>query len=167
MENALPSLIIGALMLVAASFFANSTFRSYDQLGASMKASEVRLGERATTRLSISSANLDGARDTLTVSLRNDGQTRLGTYDKLDVIVTYYTSATDRLTAWFPFADAVSANAWTLVAIADDTYEPGILNPGETAQIAIELGGAVEPGKTNLIVISSEAGSTVSAPFTS
>jgi archaellum component FlaF (FlaF/FlaG flagellin family) len=167
MENALPSLLIGAIMLVAASFFANSTFRSYDQLGASLKASEARMGERTTTRLTITSASLNGARDTLTVNLHNDGQTRLGTYGKLDVIVTYYTSATDRMTSWFPFADAVTASAWTLVAIADDTYEPGILNPGETAQMEIDLGGVVQPGKTNLIVISSEAGSTVSATFTS
>ncbi len=46
-------------------------------------------------------------------------------------------------------------------------FEPGILNPGETAQIEIDLGTAVEAGKTNLIVIGSEAGSTISMPFTS
>ena len=167
MENAIPSLLIGAIMLIAASLFARSSFQSYDQLGTSLKASEMRLGQRVATRLTITDASLDGARDTLTISLRNDGQTRLATYEKLDVIVTYYTSATARLTSWFPFAESLSANTWNLVGIADDTYEPGILNPGETAQMEIELGSSVEPGKTNLIVIGSEAGSTVSSPFTS
>jgi hypothetical protein len=166
-ENAIPSLLIGAIMLLAASFFARSSFQSYDQLGASLKATETRLTERTATRLTITDASLDGARDTLTISLRNDGQTRLTSFERLDVILTYYISATDRLTAWYPFAESVSANAWTLAGIADDTYEPGILNPGETASLEVELGSSVTAGKTNLIVISSEAGSTTSAPFTS
>jgi hypothetical protein len=166
-DSAIPSLLIGALLLLASSFLARSGIQSYDQLGTSLRAMEVRLNQQSSTRLSVTGVSLDAARDTLSVSLRNDGQSRLAAFDKLDVIVTYYTSATARVTEWLPWSAAVAAGAWTVAGILSDTYEPGILNPGEIAEIQIELGSAVHPGTTNLIVIGSETGSTVSTPFSS
>ncbi len=84
----------------------------------------------------------------------------------VDVIVTYYTSPTARVTQWMEYADAAPAgNEWTVTAIAQDTFEPGILNPGETATLTVELSLAVSPASTNLIVIAAENGFTVSAMF--
>jgi archaellum component FlaF (FlaF/FlaG flagellin family) len=167
MDSAIPSMLIAALLLVAATFMARTGLHSYDQLGASIKATQSRVSAQNTTRLSITGTSLNSGRDTLTLMLHNDGQTRLASYNKLDVILTYYTSADTRITSWLPFTDSVTADSWRLMGIQDDVYEPGILNPGETAQIEIDLGSAVQAGKTNLIVIGSEAGSTVSIPFTS
>jgi archaellum component FlaF (FlaF/FlaG flagellin family) len=167
MDSALPSLLIGALMLLASAFLARGGIQSYDQLGGSLRNLETRIQQQNATRLSVTATSLDGARDTLTVNLRNDGQIRLAAYHKLDVIVTYYTSASARLTVWVPWSEAVTPGAWRLASILNDAYEPGILNPGETAEIQIELGSAVHPGATNLIVIGSEIGSPVSVPFSS
>lgn len=175
MENAIPSLLIGALLLIASAFMAGSGIRTYDQLGASLKAMESRIGEQSQTRLSIANptlqADVEGILNgwhRLTLDLANEGQTRMAAFERLDVIVTYYTSPTDRISVWLPYVNgATQPNTWTVISISNDTYEPGIVNSGETAHIEIKVSPRVQPLKTNLIVISSNAGSTVSAPFTS
>lgn len=167
MEHAIPSLIVGAVLLVASSFLARSGLHAYDQLALSLKEMEARLGEQSKTRLSISGVSVSGGGATLTVSLRNDGQTRIAAFERLDVILTYFDSPTTRLTLWLPYnAGAPQADSWRLASITDDTYEPGILNPGETAQIEIGLAAPVQPGTSNFIVIGSDTGSTATSTFT-
>jgi archaellum component FlaF (FlaF/FlaG flagellin family) len=168
MDNAIPALVIGAILLVASSIMARGTLHSYEQLGGSIKEMETRMGEQARTRLTVTSATLDSEADTLMLSLRNDGQTRVAAFDRLDLIVTYFSSPTLSETRWLPYeAGAPNPGSWTIVSIADDVHEPGILNPGETAQIQVELGATVEPGKTNLIVIATDTGTSVTYPFAS
>ncbi len=168
MDNAIPALVIGAILLVASSLMARGTLHSYEQLGGSIKEMETRMGEQARTRLSVTSATLDVERDTLMLSLRNDGQSRLANFDRVDVIVTFFTGPATTQNAWLPYeAGAPTPGSWTIVSITDDVHEPGILNPGETAQIQVELGATVEPGKTNLIVIATESGTSLSYPFAS
>lgn len=168
MENAIPSLLIGAILLVASSLMARGSLHSYDQLGTSLRQMETRLGEQAQTRLTITDTDLDWANNTLTVDVRNDGQTRIASFEKLDVILTYYTSSSAQLTVWLPYTTGVpGANSWTVDDINNDSYEPGILNPGETLELRIELSPAVYDNRTNLVVISSETGSSVSAAFSS
>jgi hypothetical protein len=147
---------------------ARSGLHSYDQLGASIKAMEARLGEQTRTQLSIANPSLNADGDVLTLELTNTGQTRLAVFDRLDVILRYFDSPTTQLSLWLPYNDgAPTADTWSIVTIVNDAYEPGILNPGESAQIEIDLSQPVEPSTTNLIVIGSETGSTISASFSS
>jgi archaellum component FlaF (FlaF/FlaG flagellin family) len=166
MEHAIPSMIIGMLLLIASAFTAQSSLGIYDDLSHSLKEMESRIGEQSRTRTSIVSATLDPNGHTLNVSLRNEGQTRLTEYAQFDVIAEY-TSASGATSAWLPYvAGIASANTWTMVSISGDSFEPGLLNPGETAAIQIELSPDVAPASTNRIVIVSETGIAVSAPFT-
>ena len=169
MEHSIPALIIGAILILASSLTARTSLQSYYQIGQSLRSMETRLGEQSQTRLTIVDIDLDGQRNTLTVQLRNDGQTRLAAFDRLDVLITYYTSATTRVSLWLPYtaSNPPAANNWTVASISSDAYDPGILNPGETAEVVIELSPSVYQNTTNLFVISSEAGVSVSAPFTS
>ena len=168
MENAIPALVIGAILLIASSFVARGSLQTYDQLGAGIKSLESRLGEQSRTRLSLSGATLDPGLDTLTLTLSNDGQSRIANFDDVDVIVTYFSGPSTQTSTWMPYTTGVpTANSWTVASIANDSFEPGILNPGETASIEIEISPAVEAGKTNLIVIGSEHGIIISSPFSS
>ena len=167
MENAIPALVIGAILLAASSLMARGSLQAYDQMGSSIKQMEARLGEQARTRLTVTSAGLDGARDTLTVNLRNDGSTRLANFERVDVIVSAFQSASLAQTFWLAYTPgAPSLNTWTVVSIVNDVHEPGILNPGETAVLQIEL-SPVWPGMTNLVLITSDTGVTTSYPFAS
>ena len=147
MDNAIPALVIGAILLVASSLMARGSLHTYDQLSVSVKHMESRLAEQSGTRLTVSGPALDSPRDTLTFNLTNDGQTRLADFAHLDLILTYYTSPTARQTVWLPYeAGTPTPGTWTIVSITNDIYEPGILNPGETAQVSVELTPAVEAG---------------------
>jgi hypothetical protein len=168
MENAIPALILGAILIVASSLMARGSIQSYDRLGQSIKATETLVGERVQTRLAITDVVLDPAKDTLTLNLRNDGQTRIALYDRVDVIVTYVTNAGAVAHTWLAYAaGSPGANNWSITSIADDAFEPGLLNTGETAQLQVELGTPAGAGFTNRIVIASEAGAVTSAPFSS
>lgn len=167
MENAIPSLLIGALLIVASTVIARAGLKSYDDVGASVKQMQVRMVDQLQSRLTISNVTVDGGGGGLTLNLANVGQTRVATYEKVDLILTYYTSPTARITSWLPYSQAAAADSWTVVSISNDAYEPGILNPGETAVIHVTLAVPVQAGKTNFVLMNSEAGSVASTNFSS
>jgi archaellum component FlaF (FlaF/FlaG flagellin family) len=166
-EHAIPSLVIGALLLVASAFIAHSSLQSYEQTALSLKAMQARMAEQSRTRLSIVSVTLDAERDTLDVNLKNDGQSRLALYSRFDVILDYRAAGV-AASAWLPYEPTPPvAGAWSLISIEDDSFEPGLLNPGETALLRLELAAPLDAGETNRVVIVSETGAAVSAPFSS
>lgn len=168
METSIPALIIGALLLIASTLTARSSLQAYDRLGASFQQMEARAGEKSQSRLAVTNASLDPAKQTLTVAVRNDGQTRIALFDRLDVIVNYHTSPSAGVSAWLPYVSTTpTAGTWSIDFIDGDDFEPGILNPGETAHLRVELDSPAESGLTNTVIIASETGSTVSAPFSS
>lgn len=167
MENAIPSLLIGALLIVASTLIARSGLKSYDQIGNSVKELQVRMVDQMQSRMTISNVTVDGGGGGITLNLANVGQTRVATYERVDLILTYYTSPTVRVTTWLPYDGGVAANTWTVTSITNDAYEPGILNPGETAVIHVTLATPVQAGKTNFVLMDSEAGSIASTNFNS
>jgi hypothetical protein len=167
MENALPTLIIGALLLVASAMMTHTNLQSHDKLSQSFREMESRLGYRAQSALDVVDSEMDPELNTLRLSLFNAGQTRLSGYQMMDIIVIYET-ATGRTTKWLPFADGTPASdSWDLATIGNDLFEPGLLNPGETAEIVVELAEPAVAGQTNRIVIVSDAGVVTTTPFTS
>jgi len=167
MENAIPSLLIGALLIVASTLIARSGLKSYDQIGNSVKELQVRMVDQMQSRMTISNVTVDGGGGGITLNLANVGQTRVATYEGVDLILTYYTSPTVRVPTWLPYDGGVAANTWTVTSITNDAYEPGILNPGETAVIHVTLATPVQAGKTNFVLMDSEAGSIASTNFNS
>lgn len=168
MENAIPSMIIGAILLTAISILGRGSLAAQEDMGMGLRAMEYRIVEKTSTRLSIANVTVDASGDFLTFDLLNEGQTRIASFERLDVIINYYDSPTTQLSTWLPYAaSGPTLNAWTLVSIQGDGYEPGILNPGETAQIRIDVDPAIASGQTNSLVISTELGSITEAVFTS
>ena len=167
MENAIPSLLIGALLIVASTLIARSGLKSYDEIGNSVKEMQNRMVDQLQSRITISNVTVDGGGGGITLNLANVGQTRVATYERVDLILTYYTSPTVRVTTWLPYDTGAGANTWTITSISNDVYEPGILNPGETATVHVTLSAPVQAGKTNFVLMDSEAGSIASTNFNS
>jgi hypothetical protein len=166
LESSIPALVIGAILLLGAAFMSRSSISSYDRLGQQIKETQTRSGEQARTRFTLTSATLNGGQDVLTVQLRNDGQTRVATWAAVDVIVTYFTDSTTRTAQWMAYAPAApAAGEWTVSSISQDTFEPGILNPGETATLTVELSPAAATGHTHEVVIATESGISATALF--
>jgi hypothetical protein len=167
MENAIPSLLIGALLIIASSLIARSGLQSYDDVTASVKEMQTRMVDQVQSRLAISNVTVDGGGGAITLNLANVGQTRVATYDRVDLILTYFTSPTARMTTWLPYDAGISASSWTITSITNDAYEPGILNPGETAVVRVTLPVPVQAGRTNFVHMNSEVGSIASTNFNS
>ena len=167
MENAIPSLLIGALLIIASTMIARAGLKSYDDVTASVKELQTRMVDQVQSRLTISNVTVDGGGGGITLNLANVGQTRVATYARVDLILTYYTSPTALVTTWLPYDTGATANSWTITSITNDAYEPGILNPGETAVVHVTLSAPVQAGKTNFVLMDSEAGSIASTNFNS
>jgi hypothetical protein len=71
------------------------------------------------------------------------------------------------VTSWLPYNASAGPDTWTISSISSDVYEPGILNPGETAVVHVTLAVPAQAGKTNFVLMTSETGSTASTNFNS
>src|SRR5690242_16308914 len=129
MENAIPSLLIGAVLLVASALLSHSTIQSYGQIGDSMRQMQTRINDQVKTRLTIHDAAMPDA-SSLDFQLDNNGGTIIAAYNRLDVIVSYATSDGSQRTVWLPYSDedAPPADSWSLSSIDRDVFDPGILN---------------------------------------
>jgi archaellum component FlaF (FlaF/FlaG flagellin family) len=159
-------MLVGAILLTAMAIIGRGSLLTYDRVGMSFRDMEARLAERSTTDLSVTDAVVDITGQYVTITLLNDGSTRVGTIEDLDVIVSYFTALGGQANIWLPFeASGLTANTWSLVTIQNDDHEPGILNPGESAQIVLNLSPGVAIGPSNSLVISTEIGATTAASF--
>ena len=166
MDNAIPSMIIGAILLTAIAVVGRGSLLTYDKVGMSFRDMEARLVEKSTTDLTVTDATVDITGQFVSVTLLNDGSTRIGSIEDLDVIVSYVTLSSSQANIWLPFdASGLTGNTWSLVTIQNDDFEPGILNPGESAELLLNLNPGVAIGPTNSLVISTEIGATTAAAF--
>ncbi|MEO9306913.1 MAG: hypothetical protein ABI342_01215 [Nitrososphaera sp.] len=86
----------------------------------------------------------------VTFSIINSGNTILWDYNKFDVIVTYPpTSIGNQVTSVLQYSNNCSAlltDQWCISNISNDLIHPGILDPGETANIQAQLSSTVKGG---------------------
>jgi len=159
-------MIIGAILLTAMAVVGRGSMMSYGDLSTSFRAMESRLVERSTTDLAVTDATVDATGQFVSVTLLNDGATRVGSFEELDVIVSYFTFPGGQSNVWLPYdASGLTDNTWSLVSILNDDHEPGILNPGESAELVLNLNPTVAIGPSNSLVISTEIGATTAASF--
>lgn len=165
METSIPAAIIAALLMVSAMVLARSGYQSFDGLSQSWMAMEARAGEQARTQLTITSATHNAG--IVDVAIRNDGNTRLAQFDRMDVVVEYTDSTPTFIVAYIDYTDGtLSENTWVVQSISNDAFEPGIVNPGETLNMRIWLDPAAGGGTTNRVLIATDLGVTASTTFT-
>lgn len=166
MEHGIPALFIAAIFLVATVLVGRGGFIGMDNVGQSLKASEMRFTERSGTELSVTGTSIDGAGANITLTIRNDGQTPIGDYSRMDVLVQYFGETGTRYDKWVAYTSgALASDTWTTGAFTDDVFEPGILNPGEQVEIIVRVNPVVGAGTTNKAVVSSEFGITIQTMF--
>jgi hypothetical protein len=106
------------------------------------------------------------------IILENVGQTKMADFEKWDVIVQYDDDSDNHHAEWLPYAEGVAgANEWEVGWIRlngqPEIFEPNVLNPGEQIMIRAWLDPPVKAGTTNMVVISTPSGITVSTYFSS
>ena len=167
MESALTGLIVIAILLLAVLTIGQTYLATQNTILESWRGMEERLGDRARTDLSPVSSEISGGGGTVTLTLQNDGDTKLADFDRWDVIVQYHQAGGGFAQQWLPYDELGSDNSW-LVSYSEgtmDTFEPRILNPGEQMVIQISLNPGVAAATTNLVTIATPNGITVSMVF--
>jgi hypothetical protein len=128
---------------------------------------EERLGDQAHTRLTAVETRIDESKANITVMIRNDGQTKTADYARMDVVVQYFSESGNRYVRWVPYtAGALQSNTWTVASIANDAFEPDVLNPGEVMEMQIRVNPPLGAGTTGWVIVATENGVTVSAYVT-
>jgi len=165
MESSIPAAVIAAVLMVSVVVLARAGYHSVDEMGLVWKQMEARAGEQARTQLTVT--NVTSTSPYVDVELLNDGSTTLADYARMDVIVNCTTGGGAPVVAWIPYTSGpLTENTWTVQGIANDSFEPGIFNPGETLRMRIWLEPAAGGGTTNRLLVATDLGVTVSTTFT-
>jgi flagellar protein FlaF len=166
METGIPALFVAAIFLVATVLVGRGGFIGMDNVSQSLKASEIRNIDRVGTDISITGTAIDGSGANVTLTVRNDGQTPIGEFGRMDVLVQYFGETATRYDKWIAYTTGpLASDTWTTGAFTNDVFEPGILNPGEEMQILVRVNPVVGVGTTNKAVVSTESGITVETLF--
>ena len=151
METAIPALIIIALLLLASVTLADQLMSSHEAAAESWLKMEERELDRSRTKITI--LNAQATFDNwVEVEVKNEGQMKLADFEQWDVIVRTIDTAD-----WYGYSDDWSVQI-------DNTIEPGILNPGETMTVTLQLAASV--GSDNLVVVTTPNGVSASQVFT-
>ncbi|MBI4287308.1 MAG: hypothetical protein HY671_02630 [Chloroflexi bacterium] len=171
METAIVSLICIAVILTGGLMMAQSAVLSADQLSVDWKAMERRSTDIGNTIISATGV-VDQGNGGFDINVRNTGQRVIGHFSDWDVIVQYYeasgTYAIKRLS--YVTGTSPSNNQWAVNAIkrngATEVYAPGLLDPREDLTLRLKPNPPVGPGKTILVIISTDRGVTTSIQYT-
>lgn len=154
METAVAALIIITVILFGVLTLGHGYLSAQEGMMQSWRAMEAHSGQRARTAVHIQAAVVSAGGDTVQVSVRNDGSTKLADFPLWDVVLEY-SSPSAPVARWYPYATAGApgANQWAVQGIYQDAghtlveaYNPGILDPGEEMVISIRVSPPVAAG---------------------
>jgi len=167
MENVLPALLAFAIMMIAAVTTVTAADRSIENLADSWKAISQAADDRQQTELGFVSAEVDALGTGLTLRLANEGSLTVAAFSRIDVIVEYETELGTRETVSLAYVGTIpGADEWTVTDIEPDTYDPRMVNAGETMELTLRLANAVAFDVPNRAIIVAPAGAVVAATFT-
>ncbi len=172
METAIISIICIAMVVFGGMTMSQGFMTSVDT--STMGLEEIGQRDEAIMRTELTpistSLSTPSGPDPLEIILENTGQTKLADFNKWDVIVQYYDSSSDYHVEWLPYnEDTAGTYEWEVVWIRLDgqteAFEPNVLNPGEQIMLRAWLDPSVGAGTTNMVIISTPSGVTVSTHF--
>lgn len=173
METAFVSLICVALMVIGGMTMSQGFLSSMDSTSSNIETISQRDEEIMRTNILVLEATQPSA-DVLEVVLRDNGQTKLGSFDRWDMIIHYRDIYNKDCVNWFPYVESAPAyNQWNVSGIyldADtlipEVFEPGILNPEEEMVMTCRIDPSVLPASVNRVSIATPNGITASKIFT-
>ena len=144
MAAAIVTIICIAMIVVGGMTLSQGILTSADSAAISVEAISVREGEIMRTNLETLRAAQLSWGSYLRVTVKNNGQIKLASYDKWDVIVSYVDSGGTMYSKWLPYtASPPAENEWQKARIGlngpAEYFEPGILNPAEEMVVLARL----------------------------
>ena len=166
METAISALIVATLLILAVVGLTQAALSAQSTLAQSTALLQERAGDRARTSLTAVSTQVSGPGDSVQITLKNAGSTKLANFNEWDVILQY-SDGTSNHAQWYPFGSG--ANQWSeqlyQAVPTPEAIDPGILDPGEEMVVTVNVSPSVGVGTTNQAIISAPNGVTASAIF--
>jgi hypothetical protein len=143
MASAIVTIICVAMIVVGGMTLSQGIMTSSDSRAISVDEISVREGELMRTSLDTLRAAQLSWGDYLRVTVKNNGQTKLASFDRWDVIASYEASDGTQYSTWLPYVTAEPGiNEWQKVRVGlgpNPGFEPEILNPEEELVILANL----------------------------
>ena len=172
MSNALVTLFVVALMLVAFMTWSQASFSSVDSGAQAWKEMTDIAIEVSRTDIEVTDAQMQAS--FVEVLTLNSGEVNLAHFAKWDVLVQYFDgNSTYHIESLSFTENAVpSDNQWTVAVIYSDeslsqqeVFEPGVLSPSEVMMIKLKLNALPGVGTTNRVTLATPNGVVASAQF--
>jgi hypothetical protein len=172
MSNAIVSLILVALMIVAGMTFSKTAINAFDDMTTSWQEAESTRME--TFRSDVEVVGTVVTPERVDIHLKNSGQLPVEDYRNWDIIVQYYDSEDRYHINHLTYTANISpdSNQWTLhnifsseELIAAEVFQPGILDPGEVGLLQLALAPAAGEGTLGWVILATGNGITTSVQF--
>jgi len=169
METVISALIVIALLVITVLGLAQASLSAQAGIAQASSAMQERVSQRARTNivpLNVQAMPQDAPADTVQITLKNTGSTKLADFTQWDVILQY-SDGTNNQVKWFPGSDSWSSTIYTsAAALTPEAYNPGILDPGEEMIATLTVNPPIGTSTTNQVVISTPNGIIATAVFT-
>jgi hypothetical protein len=145
MAAAIVTIICIAMIVVGGMTLSQGILTTTDSTALSVESISVKEGEMMRTDIEVLRATQLSWGDDLRVTVKNNGQIKLASFDKWDLIVTYAAENGTIHSTWMPYTTNATppGNEWYKARIGlngpFEYFEPGILNPGEEMVILAHL----------------------------
>jgi flagellar protein FlaF len=164
MENALTGIIIIGVMILAIMGLSQGTLAAQAGIADAIRQMQTRLADQARTDVQAVSASTSVLGDTVYITVKNTGSTKLADFEHWDVILTYPDSLAETQFEWHTIQSKQIYRA--AESGQPEIIDPGILNPGEEMVIFTNVVFGVGLGTTNVATVSTPNGITASTIFT-
>lgn len=161
METILVSLFTVVMLIVCTLGMVNASLTAANSISDSYKAMETQSNN--IQRTSIDSEYTSDSGTALVISIDNQGQTDLNEFAQWNVVVQVPGGNSSLLS--YTSASTPSSNEWAIngITLPDgraEVFDPGILNPGETLEILVELDPPLEEDDVARITVATPNGVT-------
>ena len=166
---AVVAIVAGAVSLTGAAL------SSANDASAAWESMTKRTGQTYRTELKLITADVGGSGQDIDISIRNDGQTSLSDFSWWDVMIEYYSQASnsDLNITWLSSTSTPpAAGQWAVKGIfmnagteEAEVYEKNVFNPGEEMTIRLNISPAIPADTDNLVTIAAPNGVRLTAPF--
>jgi len=167
MENAIPALVVAAVIVFGGVILADATRGSLQTVDESWRDIEAISEERLGTDLTVVSTQVTDGGATVTAVIRNEGRTSIAEPSHMDLIINYDGTDDQRYVVWLPYTETSPPgdNQWTVDSISGDYRNPGILDTGEEMTIELRLNPPTGDGPDRWLVLATETGVAYSIYF--
>jgi hypothetical protein len=144
------------MIVVGGMTLSQGILTTVDTAAVSVESISVREGEIMRTGLDVTRAEQLTWSEYFRAAVKNTGQTKLASYDKWDVILSYVEGGGSMYSRWLPYtASPPGNNEWQKVRLGYngplEFFEPGILNSGEEMVILAKLNPSISSNATGEI----------------